>query len=62
MINNSIIKIFSSASLLAKNAIKIVKNKGAQCIEQEIIKGHYVTREEFDQLSRLVNKLDKKIK
>lgn len=54
-----ILKLIAGASTVARNTSKIVSHKTAEIIEENIIKGKYVSREEYNLLKNLVVKLQK---
>ncbi len=61
MSQEKVIKLLAGAAKIAKESQKIIKTTGSQFIENNVIKGNYVTREEFDQLRNLVIKLEKEL-
>ncbi|MBN8511535.1 MAG: hypothetical protein J0L79_00700 [Rickettsiales bacterium] len=61
MSQEKVIKLLAGAAKIAKESRKIIKTTGSQFIENNVIKGNYVTREEFDQLRNLVIKLEKEL-
>lgn len=48
--------------MVAKSATKIAQEKSAYYIEEQVLKGKYVTREEFNQLQKLVQKLEAELR
>lgn len=61
MLQDDILKILSGASAATKESSKMMENKIAQLIDEKVLKGKYVTREEYDKLKKLVEKLEKKL-
>jgi hypothetical protein len=61
MTQESIIKILAGANKIARQSKQIIKDSSANYIEQNIVKGQYVTREEYEQLQKLVLKLKQEI-
>lgn len=61
MNQENIIKLLAGAGRVAKTTSEIINQKGASYMEENLLKGNYVTRAEFDQLKNLVKKLEKKI-
>jgi hypothetical protein len=61
MTQENIIKILAGASKMARESGEIIRSSSAKCIEETIIKGKYVSREEYEQLKKLVTKLEKEI-
>lgn len=60
--NNSFIKIFAGANKVFRNTQNIIKDQHSDYIEQNILQNKYVSREEFDQLKKLVMELQTSIK
>ncbi|ABV74668.1 hypothetical protein A1C_01785 [Rickettsia akari str. Hartford] len=58
---NSILKVAIGASSIAQKALNSISDKSCGIIEDKIIKGNYVTREEFEKLQTLVKKLKKEL-
>ncbi|AFB20843.1 hypothetical protein RCA_01330 [Rickettsia canadensis str. CA410] len=58
---NDIIKVAVGASSVAQKALNSIVDKSCSIIEDKILKGHYVTREEFEKLQILVIKLKKEL-
>lgn len=61
MTNKNIIRILAGASKIARNSEEIIKNSSANFIEKNVVKGKYVEREEYEQLKKLVLRLQQKI-
>ncbi|GAB4169414.1 MAG: hypothetical protein Tsb006_7500 [Rickettsiaceae bacterium] len=61
MTQEKILKMLAGASQIAKQSSHAIASSSANFIEQNVIKGKYVSREEYDQLKRLVLKLEKEI-
>jgi hypothetical protein len=61
MNQRNIIQLLAGANKVAKATSEIINEKGANYIEENLLKGNYVTRSEFDQLKNLVKNLEKKI-
>ncbi len=61
MTQENVIKMLAGASKMARESGEIIKSSSARCIEETIIKGKYVSREEHEQLKKLVLKLEKAI-
>ncbi len=61
MTQENIIKILAGASKIARESGEVIKSSGAKYIEENVIKGKYVSREEYEQLKKLVVKLEKDI-
>jgi hypothetical protein len=61
MTQESIIRILAGANKVARQSKEVIKASSANYIEQNIIKGQYVTREEYEQLQKLVLKLKQEI-
>lgn len=62
MKTNNFLKIITSASSIGSKALDNIVNKSHDLIEDKILKGNYVTREEFEKLQNMVIKLQKEIK
>jgi hypothetical protein len=62
MKQENIIQILAGVNKIARQSTKAIKESSADYLEQEIIKGKYVTRQEYEQLQKLVIKLEKEIK
>jgi hypothetical protein len=61
MKQQDIFKILAGASQVAKNSGKIIASSSTNFIEQNIIKGKYVSREEHEELKRVVLNLEQKL-
>lgn len=57
MKTNDILKVAMGASSVMQKALSNIADKSCGIIEDKIIKGNYVTREEFETLQTLVIKL-----
>jgi len=54
MTQEKIIKILAGANKIARESGNIIKESGANFVENSIIKGNYVSREKYEQLKTLV--------
>ncbi|ADE29755.1 hypothetical protein [Rickettsia prowazekii] len=61
MKTNNILKVAVGASSVAQKALNSIANKGYNFIEDKILKGNYISREEFEKLQTLVIKLKKEL-
>ncbi|HJD56373.1 MAG TPA: hypothetical protein LFW21_07215 [Rickettsia endosymbiont of Pyrocoelia pectoralis] len=61
MKTNDILKVATGASSVLQKAANSLRDKSCDIIEDKILKGNYVTREEFEKLQTLVLKLKKDI-
>ncbi|MDP4708980.1 MAG: hypothetical protein NWS20_03130 [Rickettsiaceae bacterium] len=61
MTQESIIRILAGANKVARQSKEVIKTSSTNYIEQNIMKGNYVTREEYEQLQKLVLKLKQEI-
>ena len=61
MTQQTIVNILAGASKIARESGEVIKSSGAKYIEENVIKGKYVSREEYEQLKKLVVKLEKDI-
>ncbi|MCZ6902065.1 MAG: hypothetical protein O7C59_11655 [Rickettsia endosymbiont of Ixodes persulcatus] len=61
MKTNDIIKVAVGASSVAQKTLNSIADKSCGIIEDKILKGNYVTREEFEKLKTLVIKLKKEL-
>ncbi|QQV74791.1 hypothetical protein H6P87_00332 [Rickettsia tillamookensis] len=61
MKTNNILKVAVGASVVAQKALNSIADKSCGIIEDKILKGNYVTREEFEKLQTLVIKLKKEL-
>ena len=57
MTQENIIKILAGANKIARESTNIIQEKSAKFVEENIIRGHYVLRQEHEQLKNLVEKL-----
>lgn len=53
--------MLTGANMIASKSSETIKASGANYLEQKIIKGRYVSIEEFQQLQKLVQKLQQEI-
>jgi len=61
MSQDGLMKVLAGAGKIMRNSADILKNKSSQYIEHNIVKGKYVSREEFEQLHKLVLKMEQKL-
>ena len=61
MKTNNILKVAVGASSVAQKAFNNIANKSCRIIEDKILKGNYVTREEFEKLQTLTIRLKKEL-
>ncbi len=61
MTQENIIKMLAGASKIARESREVIRSSGAKYIEENVVKGKYVAREEYEQLKKLVMKLEKDI-
>nr|WP_253307721.1 accessory factor UbiK family protein [Rickettsia endosymbiont of Ceutorhynchus assimilis] len=61
MKTNNILKVMISAGSIAQKVTNNIVEKSHNLIEDKILKGNYVTREEFEKLQILVIKLQKEL-
>jgi hypothetical protein len=61
MKHENILKLLAGTSKIARESGNIIKESSANFIEKSVIKGNYVSREEYEQLKRLVVKLQKEV-
>ena len=61
MKTNNILKVAVGVSSLAQKALNNIADKSYDIIEDKVLKGNYVTREEFEKLQTLVIKLKKEL-
>jgi hypothetical protein len=61
MTQETIIKILAGANKIARESSKAIKSTGTNFIENSIIKGNYVSREEHEQLKNIVFKMQSEI-
>lgn len=62
MTQENIIKMLAGASKVARESGEVIRSSGARYIEENIIKGKYVSREEYEQLKKLVENLEKDVR
>ena len=58
MNKENLIKVVTGTSKIIQGTTEMLSAKGASFIEERVLKGNYVTRAEFDQLKKLVEKLE----
>lgn len=61
MTQENIIKLLAGASKIVRESKEIIKSSSAGYIEDSIVKGKYVSREEHENLKKLVLKLEKTV-
>ena len=61
MSQETALKILAGASMIARKSSEALKNSGANYIEENVVKGKYVSREEYEQLQKLVMKLQEEL-
>ncbi|MGX6960849.1 MAG: hypothetical protein ACIPMY_06605 [Rickettsia endosymbiont of Pentastiridius leporinus] len=61
MKTNDILKVATGAGSVLQKAANSLRDKSCDIIEDKILKGNYVTREEFEKLQALVLKLKKEL-
>lgn len=61
MKTNNILKVAVGVSSVAQKALNNIADKSYNIIEDKVLKGNYVTREEFEKLQTLVIKLKKEL-
>ncbi|WP_342270194.1 coiled-coil domain-containing protein [Rickettsia endosymbiont of Orchestes rusci] len=61
MKTNNILKVMIGAGSIAQKVTNNIVEKSHNLIEDKILKGNYVTREEFEKLQILVIKLQKEL-
>lgn len=59
MSRESIIKLLAGTSSVVRQTSKLINEKANSYVENNFIEGNYVSREEFEQLRKLVLKLEK---
>ena len=62
MTQENIIKILTGANKIIRQSGEAIKESSADYIEENVIKGKYVSREEHEQLQKLVFSLQEEIK
>jgi BMFP domain-containing protein YqiC len=58
---NNILKVLAGASTIAQSSAKTVLEKGHTLVEDHILQGKYVSREEFENVKDLVLQLQKQL-
>ena len=61
MAQKNFIRILAGANRIARKSGESVKESSANYIEQNVLKGKYATREEYQQLQKLVMKLQQEL-
>ena len=61
MTQENIIKILAGANKVARESGAIIKETSANFVENSIIKGNYVSREEYEQLKTIVLNLQNEL-
>ncbi len=61
MSQENILKLISGAKMVAKESSKCISDKAIKVIDNKLLMGKYVTREEYDQLKLIVEKLYKQV-
>ncbi len=61
MIQNNILKMLSSGASVMQNISRNITEKGQEIIEDNILKGKYVTREEYSSLEARLTKLQQEL-
>jgi len=61
MIANNILKILSSGATVMQNINRNIQEKGQEIIEDNILKGKYVTREEYSNMEKRMEQLQQEI-
>lgn len=61
MKTSDILKVATGASSVLQKAANSLRDKSCDIIEDKILKGNYVTREEFEKLQTVVLKLKKEL-
>ncbi|WP_341794059.1 MULTISPECIES: hypothetical protein [unclassified Rickettsia] len=61
MKTNNILKVMIGAGSIAQKVTNNIVEKSHNLIEDKILRGNYVTREEFEKLQILVIKLQKEL-
>ena len=60
MIQNNIVKILGGAKALVRESKNIMVSRGSKYIEENVLQGNYVSREEHEILKKLVLNLEKR--
>lgn len=58
MSQDKFFQLLTGAGQVLKQSGDMIANNSAEFIEKNVIKGKYVTREEYDQLKKMVLKLE----
>jgi polyhydroxyalkanoate synthesis regulator phasin len=61
MAKETFLQLITGANKLARKSKKTLEAASADYIEEHIIKGNYVSREEYENLQKLVLKLQKEV-
>lgn len=61
MNQEKILQFLAGAGQVIRESSDMITNNGAEFIDKKVIKGKYVTREEHDQLKKIVLKLEEEI-
>ena len=61
MTKENLIQILTGVNKIARKSKELIKDSSSNYIEENIVKGKYVTREEYEQLNKLVLKLQKEL-
>ncbi len=61
MTQESIIKLLAGANKIARESGSVIKESSASFVENSIIKGNYVSREEHEQLKNMVLKMQNEL-
>lgn len=61
MSQENVLKLISGAKMVARESSRCISDKAGKVIDDKILMGKYVTREEYDQLRAIVEKLYKEV-
>ena len=61
MSQENILKLISGAKMIARESSRCISDKASKIIDDKLLMGKYVTREEYDQLKLIVEKLYKEL-
>lgn len=61
MSQDKFFQLLAGAGQALKQSGDMIANNSAEFIEKNVIKGKYVTREEYDQLKKMVLKLEQEL-
>lgn len=61
MTKENLIQILTGVNKMARKSKELIKASSSNYIEKNIVKGKYVTREEYEQLNKLVLELQKEL-